>query len=75
MSSSVGRSDQEAVEKDQARSSAPWLESSPVRPFQGRMDITVAIMMMVLVALQIVMEILGLYKDTRDDRDDDAAVN
>lgn len=40
------------------------------------MDITVAIMMVVLVALQIVREILGLYKDARDSgdgEDDDAA--
>ncbi|MDQ3317012.1 MAG: hypothetical protein M3522_06720 [Actinomycetota bacterium] len=47
-----------------------------MRPFLGRMDITVAIMMMVLVALQIVREILGLYKDARDaevGEDDDSA--
>lgn len=33
----------------------------------GRMDIAVAILMMVLVGLQIVREVLGLYKDSRDD--------
>lgn len=37
------------------------------------MDITVAIMMMVLVGLQIVREILGLYKDARDDDDGEDA--
>lgn len=33
------------------------------------MEITAAIMMMVLVALQIVRELLGLYRDARDARD------
>ncbi len=40
------------------------------------MDITAAIMMVVLVALQIVREIIGLYRDARDAEDfedDDAA--
>lgn len=39
------------------------------------MDIAVAIMMMVLVGLQILREILGLYKDARDadDGEDDDA--
>ncbi len=62
--------------ENQAGSPARWLESSLMRPFLGRMDITVAIMMMVLVALQIVREILGLYKDARDaevGEDDDSA--
>ncbi len=35
------------------------------------MDTKVAIMMMVLVGLQIVREILGLYKDAQDTEDDD----
>lgn len=35
------------------------------------MDITAAIMMMVLVALQIVREILGIYRDARAAEDGD----
>lgn len=31
------------------------------------MDTTVAIMMMVLVTLQIIRELIGLYRDTDDD--------
>jgi hypothetical protein len=37
------------------------------------MDIALAIMTIVLVALQIVREILSLYKEARDDGNDDAA--
>lgn len=35
------------------------------------MDIKITLMMTILVALQIVREILGLYKDTRDNVDDE----
>lgn len=43
-----------------------------MRSFQVRMHIPIAVMTMVLVALQIIREILGIYKDVRDDGDDAA---